>query len=41
MISFNENITLKQGMFDGTHKGDVSFGYYVINLVMHTHTHTR
>ena len=41
MISFNEKITLKQGMLERPHKKGVSFGYYLINLVMHTHTHTH
>jgi hypothetical protein len=41
MISFNEKIILKQGMFERPHKGDLSFGYYLINLVMHAHTDTH
>lgn len=40
MISLNEKITLKQGMFERPHKEVVGFGYYLINLVIHTHTHT-
>jgi hypothetical protein len=41
MISFNEKITLKQGMLERPHKGDASFWYYLINLVIHTHARTH